>query len=261
MTRIEKKFQELHAARRKGFVAYITAGDPDLKATEEIVLALEDAGVDIVELGVPFSDPLADGRVNQESATRALQAGTTLHGVIDAIASIRRRSQIPMLCYAYANPIYSLGTDKSVGAAARAGLDGFLILDLPVEESGQTEKILAKHGVNNIGLITPTTPDARMEMIARHTTGFVYCVSREGVTGMQKKLSDGAVDLIARTRRHTDLPVAMGFGISTPAVARAAAEAADAIVVGSAIVNEFHVSSRRSAARWVKTMVDAVKRV
>lgn len=261
MTRIEARFQQLSAEGRKGFIAYITAGDPTLRATEDIVLRLEDAGVDIVELGIPFSDPLADGRVNQESAGRALAAGATPFGVLETIARIRRRSQIPMMCYAYANPFFSLGANRMLQTAAQAGLDGLLILDLPVEESGDIEKLLRRHRLNNICLITPTTPDARVAKIVRHASGFVYCVSREGVTGMQKKLSPGAVELIGRTKRHTRLPVALGFGISSPAVAREAARAADAIVVGSAIVNAFHTQPRAAAARWVASLVRAVRSV
>jgi tryptophan synthase alpha chain len=261
MTRIHSRFEQLRRDGRKGFIAYITAGDPSLGATEDVVLRLEDAGADIVELGIPFSDPLADGRVNQESAARALAAGTTIHGVFDCVARIRRRSQLPLMCYAYANPIYSLGPERIVREAARAGVDGMLILDLPVEEAGGTERILRAHGLDNICLVTPTTPDARIAKIVRHATGFVYCVSREGVTGAQRKLSVGAAELIAGTKRHTRLPVAIGFGIGTPAQAREAARVADAVVVGSAIVEKFYNTPRADAAKWVKTLVKAVKEV
>ncbi len=261
MTRIDQKFAELKSRGEKGFIAYITAGDPSLKGTEDIVLRLEDAGVDIIELGVPFSDPLADGPVNQASAARALEAGTTIHGVFDSVARIRRRSKIPLMCYAYANHIYSLGTEAIAKRAAGSGLDGFLVLDLPVEESAEAEAIFKRHELNNICLVTPTTPDPRISKIVRHATGFVYCVSREGVTGMQKKLSDGALGLIQRIKARTTLPVALGFGISTPDVARTAATVADAIVVGSAIVDRFHRESRAVAARWISTLVNAVKEV
>lgn len=261
MTRIDKRFEKLRAAGKKGFIAYITAGDPSLRATEDIVFRLEDVGADVVELGIPFSDPLADGRVNQESAMRALASGTTLHGVLECIAQIRKKSEIPLLCYTYANPINALGTERVVREAAGVGLDGLLILDLPVEEAAATGKILRKYDVNNICLVTPTSPSERIAKIVKTATGFVYCVSREGVTGMQKKLNSGATDVIKNTKRHTKLPVALGFGISTPQHARAAAQAADAIVVGSAIVNKFHTENRDVAAKWVKTLVDAVKKV
>jgi tryptophan synthase alpha chain len=266
MTRIEKKLADLKKQGQKGFVAYITAGDPSLKATVEIVHRLEDVGVDFVELGIPFSDPLADGRVNQESASRALAAGTTLYKVLDAIAEIRKRTEIPLVAYTYMNPVYALGFDRVMGRAVAAGLDGMLVLDLPVEEQGDYAVILKKRGLNNICLVTPTSPNERIKRIVKVGTGFVYCVSREGVTGMQKKLSAGATELVERTHRLTGLPVALGFGISTPETARAAARAADAIVVGSGIVDRFHraphsTAGRISAARWVGTLVKAAKDV
>jgi len=263
-TRIDRCFEGLRARGKKGFIAYVTAGDPNLRDTRDIVLRLEDAGADIVELGIPFSDPLADGRVNQESAARALASGTTLPGVLQLIRDIRRTSQLPLLCYTYMNPIHALGAARVVREAAEAGLDGLLFLDLPVEEAGPYASLLKRHHINSIPLVTPTTPNARIARIVQNATGFVYCVSREGVTGAQQKLSAGASKLVRRTQALTDLPVAMGFGISTPEHARAAAAAADAIVVGSAIVNRFHTAphtaaGRKTAAAWVGRMVKAVK--
>lgn len=263
-SRIDRRFAELRARGEKGFIAYITAGDPTLRATREIVLNLADAGVDIVELGIPFSDPLADGRVNQESAARALAAGTTLQGLLATVRDLRRACSIPILCYTYMNPIHAHGVERTVRDLADAGVDGLLFLDLPVEESAPYVALLKKHNVNNITLVTPTSPRARIARIVRQATGFVYCVSREGVTGMQKKLSGGAVELVQRTKALTRLPVAIGFGISTPEHAHAAAKAADAIVVGSAIVNRFHAAprtaaGRRAAAAWVGHLVKAAK--
>lgn len=265
-TRIDRCFEGLRARGLRGFIAYVTAGDPRLRDTRDTVLRLEDAGVDIVELGIPFSDPLADGRVNQESAARALAAGTTLPGVLRLIKDIRRSSQLPLLCYTYMNPIHALGAARVAREAADAGLDGLLFLDLPVEESAPYAAVLRRHRINNIPLVTPTTPKARIALIVQKATGFVYCVSREGVTGAQQQLSTGATELVRRTKALTDLPVAMGFGISTPEHARAAAAAADAVVVGSAIVNRFHTSphnaaGRRAAAAWVGRLVQAVKDV
>jgi tryptophan synthase alpha chain len=265
-TRIEQRFGWLKSRRKKGFIAYITAGDPTLKATVEIVLRLEDAGVDIVELGIPFSDPLADGRVNQQAATRALAHGTTLDGVLDCVSEIRSKSEIPIMFYSYLNLLIARGFENTIRRAAGAGADGFLILDLPVEESAQCGMILERHRLNNICLVAPTSPDERIRKIVRASTGFVYCVSREGVTGMQKQLSPAAVSLIRKTKRLTKLPVVLGFGISTPAQAQAAAREADAIVVGSAIVDRFasepHTGRGRArAAAWVKTLVQAVRRV
>ncbi len=265
-TRIDHSLEQLKQQDRKGFIAYVTAGDPDLDATVEIVLRLEEAGVDIVELGLPFSDPLADGPVNQESASRALAAGATPKGVLACIEKIRKSSDIPLLCYTYMNPFYAMGMEKGIRKAAKAGLDGVLFLDLPHEEEEDIPELLASSNLNHICLVTPTSPDQRIRNIVRHASGFVYCVSREGVTGMQDKLSDSAHDLVRRTRAIAGLPVALGFGISTPDHARAAAQTADAIVVGSAIVNRFHQEShnaegRRKAARWVGRLVKAVKEV
>ena len=260
-TRIDTRFAELRARREKGFIAYITAGDPTLKDTVDRVLRLEDAGVDIVELGLPFSDPLADGRVNQDSATRALAGGTTFDGVMDCVRRIRVRSQVPILFYSYLNLLIARGFRSTVRKAAQAGADGFLVLDLPVEESRLYVKALHAARLNNVTLVTPTSPAERIERIVRSASGFVYCVSREGVTGMQKSLSPAATRLVRRTRQLTSLPVALGFGISTPEQARAAADAADAVVVGSAIVDRFNRSSKPAAAKWVGTLVRAVKQV
>jgi tryptophan synthase alpha chain len=263
-TRIDRRFAALQANGEKGFIAYVTAGDPNLKATEDIVLRLGEVGVDIVELGIPFSDPLADGPVNQASAARALEAGTTLEGVLGMVQRIRRHSDIPIMCYTYMNPIHARGAAGVLRDAAEAGVDGMLFLDLPVEESGPYVEWMRKYNVNNITLVTPTTPPARIARIVAKASGFVYCVSREGVTGAQKSLGSAALDLVARTKELTPLPVALGFGISSPEHAKAAARAADAVVVGSAIVNRFHEApatsaGRLAAAAWVGRMVAAVK--
>ena len=264
MTRIDKCFEQLGVQGQKGFIAFITAGDPTLKDTVDIVCHLEEAGVDVVELGIPFSDPLADGRVNQMAASRALEHGTTLDGVAKCIRSIRSKSDIPLLCYSYLNPLLSRGFEKTMAKFAAAGLDGFLILDLPVEESAPYARVMNRLNLNNVCLVAPTSPDERIRNIVAASTGFVYCVSREGVTGMQKKLSDAAVSLVKKTRSFTSLPVALGFGISSPGHAAAAAEVADAVVVGSAIVDRFAkaprtAQGRRGVSRWVKSLVKAVK--
>lgn len=265
-TRIDKCFEALASNTQKGFVAYITAGDPSLEATEDFVLRLAETGVDLVELGIPFSDPLADGRVNQESATRALAAGTTPNAVLDMVARIRTRCDIPLLGYTYMNPIHARGADRFMREASAAGFDGLLLLDLPVEESAPYLASLEKHNLNHIALVTPTTPNDRIAKIVQVASGFVYCVSREGVTGTQDRLSPAAIDLVRRTKSITLLPVALGFGIGTPEHARTAAQAADAVVVGSAIVNRLYQSphtseGRQSAADWVRTLLDAVKGV
>jgi tryptophan synthase alpha chain len=265
-TRVDKRFDQLHKQEKKGFIAYLGAGDPTLDDTVDIVLRLEDAGVDLVELGLPFSDPLADGRVNQEAATRALEAGSTFDGVMECIAQIRERSEIPMIFYAYMNPLLARGFDQSMVAAAQAGIDGFLLLDLPFEEAGPYRQFIRQNGLNAIQLVTPTTPDERIKKIVKRASGFVYCVSREGVTGVRDEIADGAGDLVQRIKTYTDSPVALGFGIGTPDQAHAAALLADAVVVGSAIVNKFHTNphtteGRAAATAFVKQMVDAVKSV
>jgi tryptophan synthase alpha chain len=265
-TRIDRKFAELKKRGEKGFIAYLSAGDPNLQDTVDIVLRLEDAGVDLVELGLPFSDPLADGRVNQEAATRALEAGSTFDGVMECVAGIRERSQVPMIFYAYMNPLLARGFEQSMAQASAAGIDGFLLLDLPFEEAGPYRKALKQNKLNAIQLITPTTPDERIEKIVKRASGFVYCVSREGVTGVQDRLAEGAGDLVKRIKQYTDFPVALGFGIGTPDQARAAAQLADAVVVGSAIVNRFHNNphtpeGRADAAGFVAEMVKAVKEI
>ncbi len=265
-TRVDRKFAELAKKGQKGFVAYLSAGDPNLADTVDIVLRLEDAGVDVVELGLPFSDPLADGRVNQEAATRALEAGSTFDGVMSCISKIRERSEIPMIFYAYMNPLMSRGFDQSMQQSAQAGIDGFLLLDLPFEEAGPYRKALAENSLNAIQLVTPTTPDERIDKIVKRANGFVYCVSREGVTGVQDKIAEGAGALVQRIKDRTNLPVALGFGIGTPEQARDAAQLADAVVVGSAIVNKFHnnphtAEGRADAASFVGEMVKAVKQI
>jgi tryptophan synthase alpha chain len=234
--RIDKKFAELRAAGTPGFIAYITAGDPTLEATEQLVPALEAAEVDILELGVPFSDPLADGVVNQMAAQRALEAGATIAKLFDSIRRIRAESDIPLVLFTYLNPLYVHGFDKVHEEAAAAGVDGVLILDLPPEEIEANRELADKHRMKSIRLIAPTTPPARMERIAKSADGFIYYVSREGVTGEQTQLSDSIASQVGEIKKHTELPVAVGFGISTPEQAAEVARSADAVVVGSAIV-------------------------
>lgn len=265
-TRIDRCFARLRQEGSKGFIAYITAGDPTLAFTEKNVQLLEEAGVDMIELGIPFSDPVADGRVNQAAAERALRAGTTYRGILDCVERIRRRSEIPLLFFSYLNPLLARGFEKTVREAAAAGVDGFLILDLPPEEMSSYATVLERFELNHVCLVAPTSPPARIREIVRAASGFVYCVSREGVTGKQAKLAAGARRLLRRVRRFTTLPLALGFGISTPAQARAAAKEADAVVVGSAIVEALakagtHRAARQRTAQWIRSMVEAVKKV
>ncbi len=263
--RIDEKFAALRAEGRTGFVAYITAGDPTPEATVELVAALEEAGVDIVELGVPFSDPLADGVVNQMAAQRALDAGATIGSLFEGIRRIRARTQIPLVLFTYLNPLYVHGFDRFHEQAAEAGADGILILDLPPEEVAANRELADRHRLKSIRLIAPTTPPARMESIARAAEGFIYYVSREGVTGEQADLSSSISAQVAEIKRHTDLPVAVGFGISTPEQAAAVAVQAEAVVVGSAIVRRIaeNVHAPDLAAKiadFVRPLADATHR-
>ena len=238
MNRIVERFARLRREGSKGFIAYVGAGDPDLNATRELALAFDKLGVDVLELGVPFSDPLADGLVNQLASQRGLESGTTPPKVLAAVARIRKDSQIPIVLYIYFNLVHRHGLERFINDAATAGVDGLLVLDLPPEEGAAYEAFMQKAGLCNIYLVAPTTPDERIEFICKRGRGFIYYVSREGVTGMQAKVADTLGQMVAKIRTHTELPVAVGFGISTPEQSRAVARHADAVVVGSAIVNQ-----------------------
>jgi tryptophan synthase alpha chain len=264
MNRIVERFDRLKNQRRKGFVVYIGAGDPDLETTRQLALAFDSAGVDVLELGVPFSDPLADGLVNQLAAQRGLESGTTPAKLLETVQAIRQDSQVPIVLYVYFNLLHRYGFKKFIHDAARAGVDGFLVLDLPPEESEDYEAMMRDAGLCVIYLVAPTTPDDRIELIVKRGTGFIYYVSREGVTGMQSRVSDTIAAMTAKIRAHTQLPIAVGFGISNPEQARAVAASAEAIVVGSAVVNQIaeHGKSRDLVPRvtaFVKSIAEAVK--
>ena len=264
MNRIDARFAQLRAAQQKGFVVYIGAGDPNLEVTRQLVLAFDRAGVDVVELGVPFSDPLADGLVNQLAAQRGLESGTTTAGVLETVAAIRRESQVPIVLYIYFNLIHKVGLKQFIDNAARAGVDGLLVLDLPPEESENYEALMAVAGLCNIYLIAPTTPEERMALIAKRARGFIYYVSREGVTGMQSKVSDTIASMTAKIRARTTLPIAVGFGVSNPEQARTVAQFAEAVVVGSAIVNQIAEHGRSAdivpiVSDFVRALAKGVK--
>lgn len=264
MNRIVERFARLKHEGKKGVIIYIGAGDPNLEATRRLGLAFDKAGVDVLELGVPFSDPLADGLVNQLAAQRGLEAGATPPKVLDTVAAIRKESQVPIVLYIYFNLVHKVGMENFVADAARAGVDGLLVLDLPPEESQNYEALMSKAGLCNIYLVAPTTPDDRIELIVKRGAGFIYYVSREGVTGMQRKISETIGSMTAKIRAHTDLPLAIGFGISNPEQAKAVAQYAEAIVVGSAVVNQIAEHGKSpdlfpSVGNFVKTLVSAVK--
>src|ERR1051326_4733250 len=231
MNRIVERFARLKREGKKGFVVYIGAGDPNLEATRQLALAFDQASVDVLELGVPFSDPLADGLVNQLAAQRGLESGTTPPKVLETVAAIRADSQIPIILYIYYNLMHHYGVGKFIQDAARSGVDGLLVLDLPPEESANYESLMRDAGMCIIYLVAPTTPEQRIELIVKRGTGFIYYVSREGVTGMQEKVASNIAQMTAKIRAHTNLPIAVGFGISNTEQARTVAANSEAIVV------------------------------
>jgi len=235
-TRIGKKFNELQAQKEKALIIYLTAGDPSLETTKKLVLALEKAGADILEIGVPFSDPTADGPVIQEAAQRSLKTGTTLAGVLQLIAELRKISQIPIVLFGYFNPIFAYGTEKFARDAARAGVDGVLVVDLPPEEAPELKKHTDAAGIDFISLIAPTTGTRRAKKIAATATGFLYYISITGVTGTAAPKLGGIKADLKKIRKISSLPIAVGFGISSPEQARQIGRLADGIVAGSALV-------------------------
>ena len=248
-TRIARRFAELQRDGQMGLVAFVTAGDPSLAASEALVLTLAEAGADVIELGVPFSDPLADGPTIQRSSERALRAGTTLEGVLDLVASVRRKSDVPLVLFSYFNPVLQMGLEKFAERAAAVGADGVLITDLTPEESGEYRKIMGARGLDTIYLAAPTSPDERLALIASVTSGFLYLISRTGVTGAQNCLPEDLPALVRRVRRVTSLPIAVGFGISLPGHVSVLGGLADAAVVGSALVAEIEKAPTLEAAQ------------
>jgi tryptophan synthase alpha chain len=238
MTRIGQLFERLRAENRRGMIAYLTAGDPTPDATPGLVAALERGGADLIELGVPFSDPIADGPVIQLAGDRAIRAGTTVARVLAIAAKIRETSQIPLLLFTYLNPALRYGFERLARDAKAAGIDGCLLTDVSVEEAADYVKVMRESGIDTVFLAAPTSTDQRLKLVAQYSSGFVYLVSRTGITGEQQTVSDTALPLIERMRTLTDLPLAMGFGISTAPQVEAIAKHADAVVVGSAIVRQ-----------------------
>jgi tryptophan synthase alpha chain len=242
---------------RPALVAYVTCGDPDLAATRDIVLAAIEAGADVIELGVPFSDPVADGPVIQRASERALRRGTTLAQVIALAAEVRQKSQAGLIIFSYLNPILRMGLSKFATAAADAGIDGALLTDLPVEEAGDYLREMRKRNLATVFLAAPTSTDDRLKQIANASSGFVYAVSRAGVTGAREELPADARSLVQRLRKHTKLPIAVGFGISTAVQFAAVGKFADAAVVGSAIVETIERNVGREAesvAQFIKQL-------
>lgn len=238
MRRIEAKFKGLKASGRRGFVPFVTAGDPDLETSLSICLKLAELGADVLELGVPFSDPMADGPTIQRSSQRALEKGVTLNDVLRLARSFRTASDVPLVLFSYFNPVMAMGLDEFARAAKGSGIDGVLLTDVIDAEAAEVSRSLAKRDIDLISLVAPTTTDERLQEICGHARGFIYAVSRAGVTGAREGVSDAAEKLVARTRKFTDLPIAVGFGISTAEQITNVWRFADAAVVGSAIVAE-----------------------
>jgi tryptophan synthase alpha chain len=257
--RIAERFRKLSSSGELGLVAYITAGDPSLEASEKIVLAAAEAGADVVELGVPFSDPVADGPTIQRASERALRSGTTLSGVLDLVRRLRSRTQVPLVLFSYFNPILQMGIETFADAAVSAGADGVLATDLTPEESAEYRAVLRSRGLDTIFLAAPTSTDARLKLIASVSSGFLYLISRMGVTGARESLPEELPGLVRRIRKFTPLPVAVGFGISLPTHVTVLGGIADAAVVGSAIVSEIEKAGSPDAA--AKAVADLVARL
>jgi len=259
-TRITRRFDDLRRAGDLGLVAYLTAGDPTLEATERLVAALAEAGADVVELGVPFSDPLADGPTIQRASERSLRSGTTLAGVLGLVRRLRQKTEVPLVLFSYFNPVLQMGLSTFADAAAAAGADGVLITDLTPEEAGDYRREVASRGLDTIFLAAPTSTDTRLVRIAESSTGFLYLVSRTGVTGARETLPEDLPALVRRARRVTSLPIAVGFGISLPGHVSILGGLADAAVVGSVLVEEIErAASVDEAASAVAARIRSFK--
>jgi tryptophan synthase alpha chain len=246
--RIDTTFARLRETQQKAFVAYVAAGDPDFEHSLEVIQTLADAGADIIELGLPFSDPLADGIVNQMAAERALKSGMTTSRALDLIREFRKTHQTPIVLFTYLNPVFAYGFEAFHHDAAAAGADGILLLDLPPDEAALNPDLAIGAGLKHIRLIAPTTPAARVKLLAESSAGFIYALSRTGVTGAHGAPSANIAELVASIKAHTDVPVCVGFGISTPEQAALVAAVADGVIVGSAIVKQIQLNPAHPAA-------------
>ncbi|MGI3169199.1 tryptophan synthase subunit alpha [Pseudooceanicola sp. C21-150M6] len=262
MTRIDATFDRLRAEGKKAFVAYVMAGDPDVATSLDIMKALPGAGADIIELGLPFTDPMADGPAVQLAGQRALAGGMTLQKTLDLVTEFRKfDAETPIVMMGYYNPVYSRGVDKFLADAKNAGIDGLIIVDLPPEEDDELCIPAQKAGLNFIRLATPTTDDNRLPKVLQNTSGFVYYVSITGITGSAEAQADVVGPEVARIKAQTDLPIVVGFGIRTPETAQAIAGIADGAVVGSAIVSEIaQGKSVADVATFVKSLADGTHR-
>ncbi len=265
--RLHEKLAALKAEGRAGLVPFFSVGDPDLDTSRRAILAAAEAGADVIELGVPFSDPIADGTVIQESSQRALAAGSSLARVLEMIADLRQHTDVPLVVFGYYNPFFRYGEDAFARDAVAAGADAVLCTDLPPEEAGDLVAACRRHGLDNIFLLAPTSTPERMEAVANYASGFVYVVSVTGVTGARSAAPVGIGELVSRAREATRLPIGVGFGISTAEQAAAVARDAELVVVGSALVRRMHeagpagaVEAARSFIRELRTGIDGVHR-
>jgi tryptophan synthase alpha chain len=264
MSRIDETFARLRSSGQTGLVTYVTAGDPDADRSAAILRTLDESGADILEVGIPFSDPLADGPSIQRATERALTAGTTLRSSLDLIEGIRTSVSAPVVVFSYANPVLAMGLDGFMRRASEVGVDGVLVLDLPIEEAGDLRDAAVAVGIDPIFLLSPTTTEARIRRAAELGRGFLYAISRLGVTGERDTIAEGARDMVDRIRRVTDRPVALGFGISRPEQVAEVGRWADAAVVGSGLVNRIESSAGggnldnleddvRNYVRWLRS--------
>ncbi|WP_243372357.1 tryptophan synthase subunit alpha [Geotalea sp. SG265] len=259
MGRIDNTFAALAGKGKKALVTFITAGDPDLETTESLILDLEKSGADLIELGVPFSDPMADGPTIQLSSERALAAGTTLPKILVTVKSVRRKTDIPIILMGYYNPIFMYGVERFIADAVAAGVDGVLLVDLPPEEASEFKAVADRSGLAVIFLLTPTSDEERISKVARLGSGFIYYVSVTGVTGARSSVADTVFSEVQKIRGRVPLPVVVGFGISDPAQAGAIASVADGVVVGSALVKQFEEFNGKELHARLSSMVSALK--
>lgn len=254
MNRIEQKFQALRSQGTRAFMPYLCAGDPTADLTGKLLLTLEEAGADLIELGVPFSDPIADGPTVQRASERALTHNISLQQILEMVSTLRKQTDIPIALMGYYNPIFRMGESAFCKAAHAAGVDGVIVPDLPPEQAEVLLEVAPQHNLATIFLVAPTSPPERMQLIASVSTGFVYCVSLTGVTGARAALSDEIAPMLTELRKHTDKPIGVGFGVSTPEQATQVAQLADGVIVGSAIVNviESHINDEAELLAAVK---------
>ena len=254
MNRINKKFQELREQGASAFMPYLCAGDPNPELTPKLLLTLVEAGADLIELGVPFSDPIADGPTIQRASERALTHNISLQQILEIVAAIRPETDIPIAIMSYYNPIFRMGEETFCKAAQAAGVDGLIVPDLPPEQAKPLLEVAPKYNLATIFLVAPTSPPERMQLIASVSTGFIYCVSVTGVTGARTMLSDEVAPMITELRKHTDKPISVGFGVSTSEQATQVAQVADGVIVGSAIINvvEEHIDDEAKLLTAVK---------